>query len=310
MPLKTLLRRAALAVLCALALAGAAAGAEEAEAPQYVENDWNFVDGSMDVSQGIPASAEGVLGRIRQAGVLRVATEPYFPPQEFIDPTLTGQDAYVGADMDLARLIAVRMRVRLEIVPMEFSQVLAAVDDGECDLAISALAYTPIRASAVEMSKGYHFAADGLGTGLLIREADTGTITSAADLTARNIAAQRGSLQEALMANIVPAYREFRRLVSMQEVYQAVSDGLVDAAAVDIESTQAWLQANPDCGLALVPGVSFTLDEHFDGDRVAGRKGELQLMYFVNGVIDEILSDGRYERWLSEYGEYAERLGL
>ena len=40
----------------------------------FVENQWNYVDQSMDVSQGIPAEAMGVLGRIREAGVLRVAT--------------------------------------------------------------------------------------------------------------------------------------------------------------------------------------------------------------------------------------------
>ena len=82
-----------------------AAAAEEI----YVENDRNYVDGSVDVTNGIPDNASGVLDRIRRSGVLKVATEPYFPPQEFIDPDKSGQEKYSGADMELARLIAARM---------------------------------------------------------------------------------------------------------------------------------------------------------------------------------------------------------
>ena len=127
--------------------------AEETE-EIYVENAWNYVENSMDVSHGIPEDAAGALERIRLRGKLLVATEPYYPPQEFIDPSKTGQDQYVGPDMELARLIAKRMGVELEIVPMEFSRVLFAVADGECDLAISALAYTPSRAVMMTLSKG------------------------------------------------------------------------------------------------------------------------------------------------------------
>ena len=42
----------------------------------YVENEWNFVDQSMDVSQGIPANATGVLDRIKRKGVLRLPWSP------------------------------------------------------------------------------------------------------------------------------------------------------------------------------------------------------------------------------------------
>ena len=298
-----------LCVLLALCLIATAA-AEDEEASPYVENNWDFVDGSMDVSGGIPGDVMGELGRIRDAGVLRVATEPYFAPQEFIDPALEGQAQYVGADMELAKLIAQRMGVALEIVPMDFFDVLTAVAEGQCNLAISALSYTPARAGMVELSKGYHFTEDNLGNSLLIRAEDAAEITDVKSLADKNIVAQSGSLQEAIGANNIEAYHEFRRLASIQAVYAALTSGKADAAIVDIENTLVYLENNPDCGLALVPGVTFTQEPQFQGDRIAGKKGELQLMYFVNGVIDEVLSDGRYEQWFREYGEYAARLGL
>ena len=102
--------------------ASASLSAADDEGQIYVENEWNFVDGSMNAMRGIPDDATGVLDRIRRKGVLRVGTEPYYAPQEFIDPDLTGQDQYVGADMELARLIAERMGVELIIVPMEYTE--------------------------------------------------------------------------------------------------------------------------------------------------------------------------------------------
>lgn len=280
-----------------------------AEETPFMENEYNFVDGSMDVTGGIPENVDESLRRIRDSGVLRVATEPYFPPYEFIDPSLEGQEQIVGSDIELARRIAERMGVRLELVPLEFTEVLPAVADGVCDLAISGLAFTPGRAGQVELSKGYHYTTDNTGSRLLIREEDRERITSVSDLEKRKIAAQRGSLQEALMADNVPLYQEFRRLSTSEEVYEALRNGSVDAIAVDYENVLAYIEANPGCGLMVVPGIEFILEPQFDGDRVAGKKGNLILMYFVNGVIDEVLADGTYQKWFDEYSQVARQIG-
>ena len=95
--LKTGGRRLLCLLLCALLISGAASAAR---AETYEENAFGFVDTVMDSGDGIPEDAEGRLGRIREVGVLRVATEPYFVPQEYIDPSLSGQARFVGADMD------------------------------------------------------------------------------------------------------------------------------------------------------------------------------------------------------------------
>ena len=304
--------RLALLAAALLALTPALAESPEADGADalYLENEWNFVEASMDVSAGIPEDATGALADIREAGVLRVATEPYFPPQEFIDPELADQESYVGADMALARLIASRMGVGLRIVPMDFSEVLNAVAEGSCDLAISALSYTPGRASRMTLSKGYYYADSRAGSQLMIRAADSGRITGVASLVGRNIAAQSGSLQEAQMYENVFRYREFRRMSSVQEIYAALMDGVIDAAMVDSESGAAYIESNPRCGLMMVPGARFTLEKDFEGDRIAARKGEGQLIAFVNGVIDEVLESGQYMEWYAEAAQRAEALGL
>ena len=71
---------------------------------------------------------------------------------------------------------------------------------------------------------------------------------------------------------------------------------------MDTATALAYIQNHPSCGLTLVDGIQFDLEEQFEGDRIAGRKGEIQLMYFVNGVIDELLQSGQYMTWYGEGG--------
>ena len=285
-------------------------GFSAAEEQAFVENEWNFVDGSMDVSHGIPETANGVLARIRERGVLRVATEMYFAPQEFIDPDLEGQDAYVGADMELARLIAERMGVELVIVPMEYTEILRSVATDQCDLAIAALSYTPGRAVSNELSKGYFFSEEYSNITMVIREEDAEKYLTAEDLENATLAAQRGSRQETVTVKNVTQYMEFRRLLQMQDVYDAVMSGTADAGVVDMESAQTYIRNNPKCGLVITEEIRFSLEEQYKGDRVAGKKGETELMYFVNGVIDEVVESGIYDQWIEDARKRADELDL
>ena len=297
-------RRAAALVAAVMLLTALPMLAAAEEAPLYIENQWNYVDVSMDVSGGIPEDATGRLARIRMSGRLTVATEPYFPPQEFIDESREGQARFVGADMELARLIAERMGVELEIVPLDFTDVLTDVAEGKYDLAVSALSFTSSRAAVLEMSKGYYFTSEQSGCGLLIRADDAELIQSIDDLAERDIAAQSGSLQETMAAESIVFYRKFRRMATIDEVYQALTAGEIDAGVVDIENARVYIAGHPDCGFAVVPGVRFKLQPQYEGDRVAAEKGEIELIAFVNGVIDEVLESGQYEAWFDEYAGY------
>ena len=281
-----------------------------AAAEFYLENELKDVDGAMDISHGIPDNATGVMDRIKRKGVLRVATEPYFAPQEFIDLEKTGTDQYAGADMELARLIALRMGVELEIVPMEYTQVLPALTDNLVDLTISAIAFTPRRAAAYTMSKGYYFTESAATTAFVIREADREQYTSVEDLSDKTLIVQSSSLQEALVAKNVRNYREFRRVSSVQTVYEAVRQGKADVGIVDLETAQTYIRNNQGSGLVLAEGLYYVPDEQYLGNRVVAKKGELQLIYFVNGVIDEVLDNGTYLKWIEDAQKRADELGL
>jgi polar amino acid transport system substrate-binding protein len=188
--------------------------------------------------------------------------------------------------------------------------VQASVAEGKYDLAISALAYTPGRAGAMELSKGYHLSGESSLYGIIIRNEDSENIKSVDDLADRTIITQSGSLQEALANENIPKYKEFKRVSSMQDAFLAVQEGKADADVIDRENALLYIQNNPGCDMMVVDEIAFKLDEVYDGTRVGTEKGEIQLMYFVNGVIDEMLEEGLYEKWFAEYAEYAGKLGV
>ena len=306
---RTQLRKAAILITVIALYCYAFSGLSAAEG-NYVENEKNFVDESMDVTHGIPENATGVLDRIRRSGVLRVATEPYFPPQEFIDPNGIDQKQYVGADMELARLIAKRMGVELQIIPMEFSKVLPALTEDQADLTISAISFTPSRANAWTMSKGYYYADSTANTVLIVRGAEKERYTDLEMLADKTLIAQSSSVQEALAAAHIAHYKEFRRVSAIQTVYDMVAQGRADAGIVDMDTAENYIKNNPESGLALAENLHFDLEEQYQGDRIAAKKGETQLIYFVNGVIDEVLADGTYMKWIEEAQKRADELGM
>lgn len=100
--------------------------------------------------------------------------------------------------------------MELRLKPMDFTTVLGSITSGKYDLAISALAYTPERAEAMNLSKGYYFGSEDpqKAYGLLIRQEDAGTITGAGDLKNRTITVQNGLSPGTVRKRTAPGLRK------------------------------------------------------------------------------------------------------
>ncbi len=299
------------AILCAVLSVLIIFGApvlSAAEESNYLENEWNYVDESMRTAGGIPEKAAGVLGRIERNGVLRVAADPNLAPRVFLDSRKSGDDRFAGADIRLAALIAERMGVRLKIVALESTQILPSLTEDQCDLAISGIGFTPARAKAYTMSKGYDDQVPA-AIGVLIPEKSRDELKTAKDLSGKVIVAQSNSLSEATAVKQAGDYLEFRRLQTAQAVFEAVLSGKADAGFVSIPTAEIYIRNHPESDLCLAEGMAFTPEEQYLGSRIAAKKGETQLIAFVNGVIDDVLEKGLYAQWLEESQQQAGELG-
>ncbi len=261
-------------------------------------------------SAGVEKDVTNRLEEIKERGYLEVVMEPYFAPYEFIDPSKDGMEQYVGSDVEFAKYIADELGVELKIIPLEFSAVLSSVTEGKYDMAISALSFTPARAEAMNMSKGYFFPEGGAGHGLLIRAEDKDSIKGPDDISEKVIVAQSGSLQEMFVNDQVPEYKEFKRVSATTVGFLMVQENKADVCAASIPMAQLYIDANPGANLMVVDNFEFFMDESTSGTRIGMPKGEDELTEEMNRIIDKVMESGEFDKWHMEFTEYAKSLGL
>ena len=256
---------------------------------------------------GGSSKAKGdLLEEIKAQGYIELCTEPYFAPFEFVDPSKTGDDQYVGVDIEIAKYIAEKIGVELRIVPLDFTAVLAGIADGKYDIAISAIAYSPSRAEAMRLSNVYK--PNSGGYGFLTRAEDVDKYSSVEDLKDAVVITQSGSVQESLYNQNVKACKEFKLVANMTAGYLAVAEGKADVCICSTESAQLYAEANG--GLA-IPDFRFEVDPNMNGTVVAmPLKDSESLLEVVNEAIAELNAQGKIDQWNEEYTAYAAQLGI
>ena len=256
---------------------------------------------------GGSSKAKGdLLEEIKAQGYIELCTEPYFAPFEFVDPSKTGDDQYVGVDIEIAKYIAEKIGVELRIVPLDFTAVLAGIADGKYDMAISAIAYSPSRAEAMRLSNVYK--PNSGGYGFLTRTEDVDKYSSVEDLKDAVVITQSGSVQESLYNQNVKACKEFKLVANMTDGYLAVAEGKADVCICSTESAQLYAEANG--GLA-IPDFRFEVDPNMNGTVVAmPLKDSDSLLEVVNEAIAELNAQGKIDQWNEEYTAYAAELGI
>ena len=250
------------------------------------------------------------LDEIKERGYLEVAMEPYLAPFEFIDPGKTGDEMYVGADVELAKYIADKLGVECRIIPLEFAAVLSSVTEGKYDMAISGLAYTPARAEAMEMTKGYFYGTDEALYGILVSDELIEGIKTKEDLKDKTVVVQSGSIQEIFASELPEGCGELKFVSATTDGYLMVQEGKADCCITAIKPAELYLKANPDCGMSISPYIEFEVDKELQGTRICMQKGETRLLDEVNSILDEVIETGIFEEWYDEYSELAASLGV
>ncbi len=242
------------------------------------------------------------LKKVMESGELVVCTEPYFAPYEFLDNTKTGQEAIRGSDIELAKYIADKLGVKLQLVPLSFEAVLAGIAQGKYDLAISGIAYTPKRAETLELSISYK---PDAGHSLMVRVADADKYKSFDDFDGKQVGYHSGTLQEQLVEMHLPKVKR-RIFDTIQNAVLALDAGKIDAVAVSVTNGSMFVAAHPS--LVVLP-LRFELGKN-SGNSVAATKGEVELIAEVNKIIEEVVAKDLFTGWHEAAKEEASKLGI
>lgn len=85
--------------------------------------------------------------KVKDGPVLTIASSPDFPPYEYYE-----NNQIVGMEIELARMIADKLHMRLEIESMEFDSIINAVSSGKVDVGFSGFSRTEERAKVVNFT--------------------------------------------------------------------------------------------------------------------------------------------------------------
>ncbi|MBR8827811.1 MAG: ABC transporter permease subunit [Gomphosphaeria aponina SAG 52.96 = DSM 107014] len=211
--------------------------------------------------------------------VLKVATEPTFPPFEMQSEDGSGLQ---GFDIDIMNAIGEAMGVTIQFEGLPFDGIIPALQSNTIDAAISGITITSARAQSVGFSSPYFKA----GLAIAVQENNT-DIESFDDLTNKRIAVQIGTTG-AMEANKIPnaTTTEFDSAVlALQELV----NGKVDAVVNDGPVT---LFAIKEAGLKGVKVVGELVTEEFYGIALPKNSPNRQL---INYGLFTILENGAYQ---------------
>lgn len=248
-------------------------------------------------------SSQNRLEKILESGKLVLATSPDFAPLEFEDLS-SGEAQYVGSDIELAKYIAEKLGVELEISAMDFSAVQAAIPSGQADIAISGFARTEERAQNLELSTPFNITEDG-GQTVLVAKGQGANYTAAEDFSGLQIGAQNGSLQYNLVSEQLPDDVEIVPVGSLNDGVLMLETGKIDALASDLSNAELLLESHTE-----IETTDFMFEYSSEGNVAAVKKGETELIEAVNEIIEEVNELGLYDQWKDEATELAKSLGL
>lgn len=248
-------------------------------------------------------SSQNRLEKILESGKLVLATSPDFAPLEFEDLS-SGEAQYVGSDIELAKYIAEKLGVELEISAMDFSAVQAAIPSGQADIAISGFARTEERAQNMELSTPFNITEDG-GQTVLVAKGEGANYTAAEDFSGLQIGAQNGSLQYNLVSEQLPDDVEIVPVGSLNDGVLMLETGKIDALASDLSNAELLLESHDG-----IETTDFMFEYSSEGNVAAVKKGETELIEAVNEIIEEVNELGLYDQWKEEATELAKSLGL
>ncbi len=241
-------------------------------------------------SSGTPSSAaKSRIDQIKEAGVIRMGTSADYPPAEY-HTEVDGKDTIVGYDIDIAQYIADSLGVKLEITDMAFDSLLIALQKGDFDFVSAAMSANEEREKAADFTDPYFQAIQAIT--VLKENADQYKTT--ADLKGKIIGVQTGTVE-------VPYAIEFTgeenvvQLTKAQNVIMELQNHKIDVAYIDYNPALAYASGNDDL-VVLDVGIGYVSE----GEAIAVKEGDKELLDYLNGVIDEMQEKGLIEQYIAE----------
>jgi len=231
--------------------------------------------------------------RIKQRGKILIGTTGDYRPLSFCEPE-TGE--YWGFGIEVANQIAAKLSVSIEFVKTSWPTLTADVqaEPQTFDLAIGGITITDARCETMLMSDGYL----ANGKTILCRASEAKRYKSLADIDKPEVRVMvnPGGLNEKF-ANENLTHTTIIVHEKNEEIPSLVAEGKAEVMITEITEAPYYVQTDTRLAAPL-------LNEPFNHGEIGVlmRKGQDDLLQFVNDVIRQIKGDGSLRQLHEKYG--------
>jgi polar amino acid transport system substrate-binding protein len=226
------------------------------------------------------------LADITARGTLRVAVPQDFPPFGSVGTDMVPQ----GYDVDMASLIADKLGVKVEIVPVTSANRIPYLQTNKVDLVISSLGKNAEREAVIDFSAAYAPFFNGVFAPAEV------AVAKAEDLSGKSIGVTRGAVEDLELTKIAPAGATIKRYEDNNGTISAFLSGQVEVVATGNVVAAAILARNPPKR----PEMKFLIKN--SPCYIGLNKNEPALLEKVNAIVATAKTDGSLEaiaqKWL------------
>jgi len=235
--------------------------------------------GLLAAATAVQAVQAQTLERIKKAGVVRIGLHGEQVPWGSIN----ARGEVEGYDVDVARLVAQELGVKLEPVVNVVSARIPNLLTNKVDLQMAVMGMYPDRAKVVQFSKPYS------GLKIILLASKKHKIEKIEDARNLRIGVPKAAAQDTLITNLLGDIPNIRRFDDDSSTIQALVSGQVDAIGGN-----TTYKMNLD---RLEPGNDYeqkvVFREQWQG--ITSKLGDREMNAWLNQFIDKIKADGRLE---------------
>ena len=248
------------------------------------------------------AASPSTADQLKFAGKLVACIDIPYPPQESFDDQGNPQ----GSDVDIAREIATRLGLTLDVQNSVFSTIIPALTGGKCDMVISAQNINPDRTKVVDMipyfKAGQSFvAAKGNPKGIKAKDDLCGKVVAVQEATTELDYLQGtgdytgAGLSDGCTKAGKPAI-SIKTFTKDNDALLALQSGTADVYFADSPVAGFYVKEHPD----QFELTGLTLDVAIEG--ISVDKGHTGIRDAVKTALLSMISDGKYTEILKKWG--------
>jgi polar amino acid transport system substrate-binding protein len=236
----------------------------------------------------IPTQARD-LAEIRD-GVFQVANSGAYPPFSFVNT----QGELVGFDVDIAKALAEKMGVEVNIQSSPWNGIIAALAGGRFDACICSMSVTEERQQAVDFSDPYYSA--GLSVWV---QSSTDGINSIDDFSGKRVGSTLGETGNQWAVENGDGKWSNQTFQGLPSMMNGLTTGRIDIMiADDVPVLVAMQKSAPD-----IKRIDVGELPRWPA-AISIQKNEPELLAALNGALAEIKADGTYQdivdQWIGE----------